>query len=1104
MAPIRIAPTKIVSRASFVLAGAVTLLAQTTVPDAAGVRFFEEKIRPVLTARCYVCHGAAAAKPQGGLRLDSRDDLRKGGNSGSPVVAGDPDASLLIKALRYTDPNLKMPPGKSLAPEVVADFEQWVRIGAPDPRTEGRETKVVSKAGDWWAFRKPVRAAVPSVAGQSWAKTEIDNFIWSKLAESKLTPAPPADRRTLIRRATYDLIGLPPTQKETDDFTRDTAPNAFEKVVDRLLASPQYGVRWGRHWMDVARYADTSDGPDRFAFSYTYRDWVVHALNEDMPFDQFARKQIAADQLTPLVERDLAALGLLTLGRSIPKGEQDMIDDRIDVISRGFLGMTVTCARCHDHKFDPIPTRDYYSFYGIVANAVEPVEYPLLRKEDQASPLVREYRIGMERRLTALNDFKTKRHAELVAEFRQATWISRYLLGAQKAAKMSNSEMEALSRDSDFNLFVLRRWRDYLNRARENNDPVFAAWNAFVAMPADRWPGNIAETLQSLPAGANAEVKKALMANAPKSMDEVAKLYGQVLAKFDGPVVNADPAAEKLRLVLRASGAPANVPLENFIDIRGDGGDDNILLALQGDIRTWEGQFGYRGITPRAMALGEPPKLVPAHVFIRGNPNNPGVETPPHFLSALGGAEQPFRHGSGRLDLANAVADSNNPLTARVIVNRVWQWHFGRGIVNSPSDFGRRGDLPTHPELLDYLATRFMDEGWSIKKLQKWIMLSGTYQQSSADRPDAHAQDPENKLLWRMNRQRLDFESLRDSILFVAGQLDQTIGGLPFSLASQPAVPRRTAFGYIQRGHLPGELNSFDFAIPDSHVPQRFLTTVPQQALFLMNSPFIVEESKHVMSRREIGSGPDDRGRVEALYHVVFGRAATDDEVRLALNYIAGENAKSVAAPVTPPVWTYGLASFDGRGQISAFEPLRYFADDEWRPGSLTPQPVLGAATLSAEGGTPPDDAGKAITRRWVSPVAGTIEISGTLVHDIVDKNNVYRKLWSDGVRARVVLNRTDNIAERIINNGKTDVEVRELVVKPGDTIDFTVDCWKDAENDDFTWSPVITLKSAGDQAKQRVWDAAKDFGGPAAISLNAWEKYAQVLLETSEFAFVD
>ena len=1094
-------PARLLQQLGLVSATAAALLAQTAPPDTAGLEFFEKKIRPVLSTRCYVCHSAMVPKVQGGLHLDSRDGVRKGGNSGAAITPGDPDSSLLIKALRYSDANLKMPPGKALAPEVVADFEQWVRMGAPDPRTEAPKAKT-AKTRDWWAFKRPVQPEIPAVADASWVRTPVDNFILAKLTAAKLAPSAPADKRTLIRRATYDLIGLPPTQKEIDDFAKDPSPRAFEKVVDRLLASPQYGVRWARHWMDVSRYADTADGADRFAFSYTYRDWLVRAFNQDMPFDQFAKKQIAADQVPGASKADLAALGFITLGRSVPKGEHDMIDDRIDAITRGFLGMTVTCARCHDHKFDPIPTRDYYSFYGIIANSAEPVEYPLLAKEDEASPLVREYREGMHRRLAALDEFKTRRHAQLVAEFRQATWISRYLLGAQKAQKMSNSEIETLSRDSDFNLFVLRRWRDYLKTARESHDPVFVAWNAFDALSEAQFAAQAPQVTKNLPAEANAALKAALAAASLASMSDVAKVYGEVLAKADAPQVNTDATVEALRLVLRADGAPANVPLADFIQIRGAGGDDNILRGLDGAIRSWQAQFAYRGIAPRAMALQEPVKLVPAHVFVRGNPNNLGVEAPPHFLSALNDPPTPFPHGSGRLDLANAVADPRNPVTARVIVNRVWQWHFGRGIVNSPSDFGTRGDLPTHPELLDYLATRFMQEGWSIKKLHRWVMLSNTYQQASTDRPEARAADPENKLVWRLNRQRLDYESLRDSTLFVAGQLDPTVGGLPFSLSAQPPVPRRTAYAYIQRGRLPGELSSFDFAIPDAHVPQRFLTTVPQQALYLMNSPFILEEAKHVAGRREVDSAPNDRARVDALYHVVYGRAATADEAQMALDYVKGEASKQAAAAA--PVWQYGLASFNDKGQIRAFEPLKYFSEQKWQPASLTPQPVFGNAELSSKGGTPTDDPSKAITRRWVSPVAGSVEISGTLAHKVTQNADEYRKQWSDGVRARVVLNGTTVLAEQRINNGKSDVLAHEVTVKPGDIIDFAVDCVKDPENDDFTWAPVVTYKQAAADAKPRVWDAAQDFSGPAPVSLSAWEKYAQVLLQTNEFAFVD
>jgi hypothetical protein len=1091
----------------FVLSLPVGGNAQSSAPDAAGIEFFEKKIRPVLTTRCYPCHSAMTTKVQGELHLDSRDGLRKGGNSGSPIVPGDPDTSLLVKALRYTDPSIKMPPGgKPLPPEVIADFEQWIRIGAPDPRTESPKPKLASnKSRDWWSFKKPVRPAMPVVADAAWVKTPIDNFILAKLTDAKLKPSPAAYKRTLIRRASYDLIGLPPTAAEIDAFVKDKSPAAYEKLVDRLLASPRYGERWGRHWMDVARYADTADGPSRFAFSYTYRDWVIRAFNQDMPYNEFVKKQIAADQIKLSDKADLAALGFITLGRSVPKGEHDMIDDRIDVITRGLLGMTVTCARCHDHKFDPIPTRDYYSFYGIIANSIEPVEYPLLASAEKDSDLVRRYRDGMQRRLKALDDFKTKRHAELVAEFRQASWLSRYLLAAQKASKMSSAEIEALSRDDDFNLYVLRRWRDYLNTSRETKDPVFAPWNAFAAIPAAGFAEKAAQIAKALPAGSNVKLVRAFSATPPASMDDVAKVYADLLAKYDSPGVNTDPAAEALRMTLRAEGTPTNVPLIDFIKIRGPGGDDNILRGLEEAIRTWEAELGYRGLAPRAMALEDSPKPQTAHVFLRGNPNNLGVETPPRFLTAFSEKPEPFTHGSGRLDLANAIVDPNNPVTARVIVNRVWTWHFGRGLVNTPSDFGTRGDLPSHPELLDYLATRFMDEGWSIKKLQKWIMLSNAYRQASLDRPDARQIDPENKLVWRMNRQRLDFESLRDSTLYVAGQLDLKEGGLPFALNAVSTVPRRTVYAYIQRGKLPGELNAFDFATPEAHVPQRFLTTVPQQALYLMNSPFITEEVKHLVGRKEIDSAANDRARIAALYRVIFGRSPNANEIRIGLDYLNGERSAPVQAVEIPSSsWQYGNATLNQQtGGISKFELFRYFVEPKWQPASISPQPVFGDEELSAKGGAPPDDPAYAVTRRWVSPVDGTVEISGTLEHKVVQDPEQYRQQFSNGIRVHVLRNQSEKLIEKTINNAKEDLVVKELRVKPGDTIDFAVDCMKDPENDDFTWAPVITLKADG-AAVPRVWDAAKDFRGPAPQVLNAWEKYAQVLLQTNEFAFVD
>ncbi len=1059
---------------------AVSVLAQTPEQQAAGNELFEKKIRPVLATRCYVCHSASAPKVQGGLWLDTRDGLRKGGNSGTPIVPGDPEASLMIKALRHTDEALKMPPGKPLKPEIVADFEQWVRIGAPDPRTEkvaATREVVTAKSREFWSFQKPVMPKIPEVSGTP--QTPVDNFILAKLQQAKLTPSPAADKLVLLRRATFDLIGLPPSSEEITNFLNDKSPKAFEKVVDRLLASPHYGEQWGRHWMDVSRYADTRDRGSRFAFSYTYRDWVIRAINEDMPYNDFVRKQVAADKLDLKDRRDLAALGFITLGRSVPKGEHDMIDDRIDAVTRGLLGLTVTCARCHDHKFDPIPTRDYYSLYGIVANSEEPIEYPLLGKEDENSPLVQQYRDGMQKRLKAIDDFKTKRHAELVAEYRTPSWIERYMVAAQQGSKMSNTELEKLSRERDFNLFVLRRWRDYLNRMREERDGVFAPWFALATQQTPTGP-------------ANPEIVKAFADKPAKSLEDAAKIYGEVLAKFDGAAPLKDAAPEAIRLALRGENTPTNIPQSDFMKIRGPGGDDNIIRGLNDAVRTWQSECAYRGLPPRAMALEDAAHPVTAHVFLRGNPNNLGVEASAQFLTVLSKEPMPFRNGSGRLDLANAIASDDNPLTARVIVNRAWAWHFGRGLVATPSDFGKRGDPPSHPELLDYLSKRFMDEGWSMKKLHRWIMLSSTYQQSSKDRPEVREIDPENKLVWRMNRQRLPYESLRDSTLFVAGQLDSTMGGLPFSLTAFPAQPKRTVYGYIERGRLPGELNTFDFANPEAHSPQRYLTSVPQQALYLMNSPFIAEQAKHLISRSEIRFAHDDRARVQTLYRTIYGREAGAAEVDDALAYMAGETGKKsghAAKPATP--WQYGIGEFNEKTGRMDFQQFKVFADEQWQATSLLPQPLTGHASLSAKGGMPGDDAQHAVIRRWISPVSGTVNISGSLAHKLGDR------AMGDGVRVRVVHNRKGKLLEEIVKNRKADVALSEVAVEPGDTLDFIVDCLGDPENDSFTWAPEV-------QTKTESWKSAEGFRGPDPIALDAWEKYAQVLLETNEFAFVD
>ncbi|MBI3413984.1 MAG: DUF1549 domain-containing protein [Verrucomicrobia bacterium] len=516
--------------------------------DRAGVEFFEQKIRPVLVERCYSCHSRESEKVKGGLLLDTREGLLKGGETGPAIISGDPEKSLLIKAVRYADENLQMPPkNKKLSPEQIADLATWIKIGTPDPRTgaakitAGPPLSDPAKVRDHWAF-KPVRnSALPAVKNFRWVKTPIDVFILAKLEEKRIPPALAADKRTLIRRATLDLTGLPPTPEEVEAFVADPSPSAFAKVVDRLLASPQYGERWARHWLDVARYADTKgyvfEEERRYPYSYTYRDYVIRALNEDLPYDQFLIQQIAAD-LLPLGDdkRPLAALGFLTLGRRFLNSQPDIIDDRIDVITRGTMALTAQCARCHDHKYDPIPTRDYYSLYGVFASCDEPAEKPLLG--DAAMPKeYPEYLAERKKRETEMNTFRETTEADVRTQLRQH--VGDYLLAALDTQRLEDkSKAEALARERKLAPGVVNRWLGALDTWSKTNHPIFAPWFEFVSLGET----NFAERAQSVVEkyskseaahSLNRLVAEAFVSSTPGSIKEVAERYNKIFAGTD-------------------------------------------------------------------------------------------------------------------------------------------------------------------------------------------------------------------------------------------------------------------------------------------------------------------------------------------------------------------------------------------------------------------------------------------------------------------------------------------------------------------------------------------------------------------------------------------
>jgi hypothetical protein len=705
-----------------------TIRAAEKLPEA-GVDFFEKSVRPVLADSCFQCHGPSEHK--GELRLDSRAAMLQGGEMGPAIVPNNPEASLLITAVHYSD-EPKMPPRGKLKPEQIEALSRWIKAGAVWPEehvvvhqtsTAGGGRKVTAKDREFWSFRPIGDPPIPTRSIATCPKTSIDNFIITKLDDAGLKPAPKADKRTLIRRATFDLIGLPPTPDEVSDFLADDSPDAFARVVDRLLASPHYGERWARHWLDVARYGEDQAHTfeaRKYPQGFRYRDWLVEALNADMPYDEFLRQQIAADLIDgPDKLERLPALGFFALGPVYygDKQQLDQIDDRIDTLCRGMLGLTVACARCHDHKFDPIPTRDYYALAGVFAST-EYVEVPLVSQEE-----------------------------------------------VEKAKKALTPQ----------------------------------------------------------------EIKK-----------KVTPKYPLIHALKDGTAKNMQ-------------------------------------------------------------------------VHIRGSAKDVGEDAPRRFLSVLCPENSPpFSKGSGRLELANAIASKDNPLTARVIVNRVWEHHFGKGLVRTPSNFGAMGERPTHPELLDHLATRFIQNGWSLKKLHREILLSATWQQngchwqakSASGEPgdlrsvtwhgqetghnDPFDVDPENRLLWHMPPRRLEVEAWRDAMLAVSGTLDPALGGPSTELADS-ANHRRTLYGFVSRHELNPLLRLFDF--PDANITsdERTVTTVPLQQLFVLNSDFMIGNAK-ALAVRLTKSDSDDAARIRRAYALLYAREPSDEELRLGQDFLATSN----------------------------------------------------------------------------------------------------------------------------------------------------------------------------------------------------------------------
>ncbi len=855
--------------------------------EQAGEEFFETRIRPLLAKNCYVCH---TETKMGGLRLDSREAILKGGGRGHAIVSGDPGESLLFKAVSGALDDLKMPPTGSLNKDQIADISKWIADGAVWP-----ETKAVASASspsdeyvirpefrEFWSFQPVRNPPPPEVRDKHWARTDIDRFILALLEKEGLRPVAPAEKRVLIRRATLDLTGLPPTPEEVAAFLADDAPEAFANVIDRLLASPHYGERWGRYWLDLARYGEGmaaayKDTP--FPFAYRYRDWVINAFNHDMPYDQFIKAQLAADLMSDANEESLPALGFHALGK------RD--DDRVDVTGRVFLGLTLGCAQCHDHKYDPIPTKDFYSMQGVFSSS-EKYEYPLVDED-----MVAAYKQAQERvkeKKIEIDDFLKKVTDQLIDI--SMTQTSAYLFASWRVMQRGETAPVAVE-EVGLDQETLERWVAYLGK--QGHDHHFLdEWKQVLSGDADE-----AEVKKR-----SAELETSLLAihKEKREVDDVnyVRLGGADGARDQKTLLNTnldflepvkwyfwrDVAYRKYRR--------AAIEYPEGIYHRDTEGIKRFLnpawLAhlekLQAEHKAFQEAVPEQYHFIHTYRDAKQPEDVKVH--IRGDKKNLGEVAPRRWLRILSPDEpQGFTEGSGRLQLAEAIASADNPLTARVMVNRVWQHHFGRGIVASPSNYGRLGERPTHPELLDHLAASFVESGWSLKKLHREIMLSATYRLGSEITRANYEKDASNRFLWRFEpRERLDAEALRDSMLAVAGNLDQTVGGP--SKALDYDNHRRAIYGSVSRTTPDRMLTLFDFPDPKDTAPERSVTVGPLQRLFFLNNGFVIQQAEVFAKRLQAEAGKDEKARIRRAYELLYSRPPTKPEVKAARRFLGG------------------------------------------------------------------------------------------------------------------------------------------------------------------------------------------------------------------------
>ena len=921
--------------------------------EAGDLEFFEKKIRPLLAERCYECH-SADKKQKAGLRLDHVEGWMQGGDSGPAVVPGNADQSPLIKAVRYTGLEFEaMPPKSALPREEVALLEEWVKRGAPGPASVGPTASVRKKqvgltleeGHRFWAFVPPASPAPPSLGNPAWARTAIDRFVAAKWEEKGLKPAPDADRATLFRRASFDLLGLPPKPEEMDAFVRDARPDAFERVVDAMLASPHFGERWGRHWLDVARFAESSGGGRTLMFkdAWRYRDYVIEAFNRDLPFDQFIREQLAGDLLPAATpeerRRQVVATAFLVLGptnyeeQNKDQLRMDIVDEQIDTLGKGFLGMTIGCARCHDHKFDPISTQDYYGLAGILRSTHTLYNYTdnVARWVDVTLPM----EPAAEKEIAA-HEAKVAALEKAIAKLRGSTKTPAkgkgVAIGTLPGIVLDDQQAKIVGGWGTSTTVGPYLGSGYLTDNNEDKGkrtvtftPVFPQSGRYEVRFAYTAQANRATNVPITILHADGEDTVVVNEREAPPLGGHFVSLGQFRFEKDGAgfVLVSNMATDGFVIVdalqLIAVDGKAEGPAGPGIAAgKGDKGEDRKSVAelrrLEAELKKLNAGGPQR---MQAMSVREATgEIGDTEIRIRGVARSLGAKVPRGFLQvALRGEAPRFpADTSGRRELADWIASAENPLTSRVISNRVWAWLTGAGIVSSIDNFGTTGERPSHPELLDYLATQFVADGWSIKKLVRAVMLSRTYQLAASGAPGAGEIDPDNRLFARANRRRLDAEQIRDAMLWTSGQLDLAFGGPNFGGAK--AAPPASEYGYVftdvrRSVYTPAFRNRrlelfevFDFADINAPIGQRSATTVAPQALFLMNHPFVIEQAKLAATRILRLVDRDDAARVDDAYLVSLGRRPTDRERALALQFVGSSAGAGDREASRLEVWT--------------------------------------------------------------------------------------------------------------------------------------------------------------------------------------------------------